>query len=71
MEKDLTYRLSYHGTNPYAWKCGRESCEASPCREAVLKWERLGTLRVALQDAVEYDCNKGTYEGAGAQWQRN
>jgi len=44
---------------------------AIPFREAVLKWERLGTIRIAPQNAVAYDYNEETHEGTGAQWKRN
>jgi CRISPR-associated endonuclease/helicase Cas3 len=37
-------------------------------REAVLKWERVGSLRVAPGDQVEYDFDEQTKEGTGAKW---
>jgi CRISPR-associated endonuclease/helicase Cas3 len=40
-------------------------------KEAVLKWERVGTIRVAPDEAVAYDYNEATHEGTGAQWKRN
>lgn len=43
---------------------------AMPFRDAVLKWERLGFIRVAPHDAVAYDYNEDTHEGTGAQWKR-
>ena len=50
---------------------GRQHEVAIPFREAVLKWERLGTIRIAPQNAVAYDYNEETHEGTGAQWKRN
>ena len=44
---------------------------AIPFREAVLKWERLGVIRIAPHNAVAYDYNEETHEGTGAQWKRN
>jgi CRISPR-associated endonuclease/helicase Cas3 len=44
---------------------------AIPFKEAVMKWERIGTIRVAPHDAVAYDYNEGTHEGTGAQWKKN
>lgn len=42
-----------------------------PFKEAVLKWERLGTMRIAPRDAVAYDYDEVTHEGTGAQWKEN
>ena len=42
-----------------------------PFKDAVLKWDRVGTIRVAPRDAVGYDYNEATHEGTGAQWKRN
>lgn len=39
-----------------------------PFKEAVLKWERVGTVRVAPSDAVFYDFDEKTKEGTGARW---
>ena len=58
-----------HGEPTRDWI--RQHEVAIPFREAVLKWERLGTIRIAPQNAVAYDYNEETHEGTGAQWKRN
>jgi CRISPR-associated endonuclease/helicase Cas3 len=42
-----------------------------PFKDAVLKWNRVGTMRIAPRDAVEYDYDEATHEGTGAQWKGN
>jgi CRISPR-associated endonuclease/helicase Cas3 len=42
-----------------------------PFKDAVLKWDRVGTIRIAPHDAVGYDYNETTHEGTGAQWKGN
>lgn len=37
-------------------------------KEAVLKWRRIGSLRVAPDSSVVYDFDEGTKEGTGARW---
>jgi CRISPR-associated endonuclease/helicase Cas3 len=39
-----------------------------PFKEAVMKWERVGTMRCAPREAVTYDYNDETHEGTGARW---
>ena len=39
-----------------------------PFKEAVMKWERVGTMRCAPREAVSYDYNDETHEGTGARW---
>jgi CRISPR-associated endonuclease/helicase Cas3 len=39
-----------------------------PFKEAVMKWERVGTMRCAPCEAVAYDYNDETHEGTGARW---
>jgi CRISPR-associated endonuclease/helicase Cas3 len=58
-----------HGEPTRDWI--RQHEVAIPFKEAVLKWERVGTIRVAPGDAVAYDYNEATHEGTGAQWKRN
>ncbi len=41
---------------------------AIPFKDAVLKWERFGFIRVAPHNAVVYDYNEETHDGTGAQW---
>lgn len=42
-----------------------------PFKEAVMRWDRVGTLRVAPREAVVYDFNEETKEGTGARWLNN
>jgi CRISPR-associated endonuclease/helicase Cas3 len=44
---------------------------AIPIKEAALRWQRVGNLRVAPSDQVAYDFNETTKEGTGAKWLRN
>ncbi|MEX2140456.1 MAG: CRISPR-associated helicase Cas3' [Pirellulales bacterium] len=39
-----------------------------PFRESVLKWESVGTVRIAPPDFIEYDYDEATGEGTGAKW---
>jgi len=41
---------------------------AIPIKDEVLKWERVGGLRVAPLEAVAYDYDDQTHEGTGAKW---
>jgi CRISPR-associated endonuclease/helicase Cas3 len=58
-----------HGEPTRDWL--RQHEVSIPFKEAVLKWERVGTIRVAPDEAVAYDYNEATHEGTGAQWKRN
>jgi CRISPR-associated endonuclease/helicase Cas3 len=40
-------------------------------KQEVLKWERVGMLRVAPSAMVEYDFDEQTKEGTGAKWRKN
>jgi len=40
-------------------------------KEAVMKWERTGTMRVAPSAMVAYDYDEQTHEGTGARWRTN
>lgn len=40
-------------------------------KQEVLKWERVGMLRVAPSAMVEYDFDEQTKEGTGARWLKN
>lgn len=42
-----------------------------PIKEAALRWERAGGLRVAPSDQVAYDFDDQTKEGTGARWLKN
>lgn len=42
-----------------------------PFKPAVVKWNRVGTVRVAPSEAVAYDFNEETKEGTGARWRNN
>jgi len=42
-----------------------------PIKEAALRWERVGHLRVAPSDQVHYDFDETTKEGTGAAWLKN
>jgi CRISPR-associated endonuclease/helicase Cas3 len=42
-----------------------------PFKEAVMKWERTGTMRVAPSVMVTYDYDDQTHEGTGARWRTN
>jgi CRISPR-associated endonuclease/helicase Cas3 len=42
-----------------------------PFKEAVMKWERTGTMRVAPSAMVAYDYDDQTHEGTGARWRTN
>lgn len=42
-----------------------------PFKEAVMKWERTGTMRVAPSATVAYDYDDQTHEGTGARWRTN
>lgn len=42
-----------------------------PIKEAALRWQKVGHLRVAPGDQVEYDFDDKTKEGTGAKWQKN
>jgi len=44
---------------------------AIPIKGEVLKWERVGGLRVAPHDAVAYDYIEETREGTGAKWRKS
>jgi len=46
----------------------REHEVAIPYKDSVLRWERVGALRVAPEDEVHYDYDPKTYEGTGASW---
>lgn len=41
---------------------------AIPIKDEVMKWERVGTVRVAPTDRVAYDYDELTEEGTGAKW---
>ncbi|MCP9495687.1 MAG: CRISPR-associated helicase Cas3' [Pyrinomonadaceae bacterium MAG19_C2-C3] len=41
---------------------------AIPIKDEVMKWERVGTVRVAPTDRVAYDYDEATGEGTGAKW---
>jgi CRISPR-associated endonuclease/helicase Cas3 len=41
---------------------------AIPVKDAALKWERGGGIRIAPDEAVSYDYDEVTYEGKGAAW---
>ena len=49
----------------------REHEVSIPLKEAVLRWERAGGLRVAPSDQVAYDFDDQTKEGTGARWLKN
>lgn len=42
-----------------------------PIKEAALRWQRVGHLRVAPSDQVGYDFDDTTKEGTGAEWLKN
>ncbi|HEX9005605.1 MAG TPA: CRISPR-associated helicase Cas3', partial [Blastocatellia bacterium] len=42
-----------------------------PIKEAALRWPKVGHLRVAPSDQVEYDFDDKTKEGTGAKWLKN
>ena len=42
-----------------------------PFKQAVMKWNHIGTVRIAPSDAVAYDFNEETKEGTGARWRNN
>jgi CRISPR-associated endonuclease/helicase Cas3 len=58
-----------HGEPTRDWI--RQHEVAIPFKEAVLQWERVGTIRIAPDESVAYDYNEATHEGTGAQWKRN
>lgn len=39
-----------------------------PIKQAAMRWERVGVLRIAPSDMVEYDYDEKTGEGTGAKW---
>jgi CRISPR-associated endonuclease/helicase Cas3 len=39
-------------------------------KQDAMRWDRVGTLRVAPTDSVEYDYNEKTEKGTGAKWRR-
>ncbi|HKP47532.1 MAG TPA: CRISPR-associated helicase Cas3' [Pyrinomonadaceae bacterium] len=41
---------------------------AIPIKEAALRWQKVGNLRVAPSDQVDYDFDDITKEGTGAKW---
>ena len=44
---------------------------AIPFKETVKQWERIGTIRIAPNEAIEYDYNDNTHKGTGAKWRKN
>jgi CRISPR-associated endonuclease/helicase Cas3 len=42
-----------------------------PIKEEVMKWVRIGTMRVAPSEAVEYDYSEALGEGTGAKWRKS
>lgn len=42
-----------------------------PIKDEVMKWSRIGTMRVAPSEAVEYDYNEAVGEGTGAKWRKS
>lgn len=42
-----------------------------PIKEAALRWQKVGHLRIAPSDQVEYDFDDTTKEGTGAKWLKN
>ncbi len=44
---------------------------AIPIKEAALRWQKVGNLRVAPSDQVGYDFDDTTKEGTGAKWLKN
>jgi CRISPR-associated endonuclease/helicase Cas3 len=42
-----------------------------PIKQAALRWQRVGHLRVAPSDQVSYDFDDTTKEGTGAKWLKN
>jgi CRISPR-associated endonuclease/helicase Cas3 len=39
-----------------------------PIKQAAMRWERVGVLRIAPSDMIEYDYDEKTGEGTGAKW---
>jgi len=44
---------------------------AIPIKEAALRWQKVGNLRVAPSNQVDYDFDNTTKEGTGAKWLKN
>lgn len=46
----------------------REHEVAIPYKHSVLRWQRVGALRIAPEEEVHYDYDPKTHEGTGASW---
>lgn len=71
LEKDLKScnELDAQGQPKRDWLRRHEV--SIPFKEAVMKWERAGTMRVAPCAMVAYDYDDQTHEGTGARWRTN
>lgn len=71
LEKDLKScnERNAQGEPPRDWLRRHEV--SIPFKEAVMKWERAGTMRVAPSAMVTYDYDDQTHEGTGARWRTN
>ncbi len=71
LEKDLKScnELDARGQPKRDWL--REHEVSILFKEAVMKWERMGTMRVAPSAMVAYDYDDQTQEGTGARWRTN
>jgi len=58
-----------HGSPTRDWL--RKYEVSIPIKDAVMKWDRIGTIRVAPSEAVEYDYDETSGDGTGAKWRRN
>jgi CRISPR-associated endonuclease/helicase Cas3 len=58
-----------HGSPTRDWL--RKYEVSIPIKDAVMKWDRIGTTRIAPSEAIEYDYDETTGDGTGAKWRRN
>ena len=42
-----------------------------PIKEVAMRWNRIGMLRIAPEEMVEYDFDEETMEGTGAKWRKS
>ena len=58
-----------HGEPSRNWL--RRNEVSIPIRGETMKWDRIGAVRVAPSEAVEYDYDETTGEGTGAKWRKS